>query len=373
MKKADLIVAASETCADIWYLSGFKAPDDFVYYSVDGQKHIVLSPLEYDRAKTEVPDGVAVHDFREFTGKNSSKLFDLLHAVGRREKITSWRVPAYFPVAAADFLREQGYDLLVATGTFAPSRSVKSRTEVAAVEKANQTAQKAMRAAFKALSETTKDEQNRLFLGSELFTSEALRRIIDMECAGGGASASGTIAAGGTDSSQPHNCGSGVLYANTPIVIDIFPRDCTSGYWGDLTRTVVRGSAPDIVRKAFNAVKQARDNAINRIKPGVTGAELHTEVERFLAGSGFPTGKDAKGRAIGFFHGLGHGVGLEIHEMPRLSPNVHAPLVPGNVVTVEPGVYDAEWGGVRLEDLVAVTESGCRNLTTIETELEINF
>lgn len=372
MKIADLMVAASETCADIWYLSGFKAPDDFIYYSCDGQANIVLSPLEFDRAKAQVPNRVRVRDFREFVS-DTSRLPALLNAIGRREGVTHWRVPASFPVKIADGLRRDGFKVNVCDGAFAPGRAVKTPDEIAAVREANDTAQAAMRRAWELLAGSGRDAEGRLIYQNAPLTSEILRRAIEVECAGHGATASGTIAAGGIQGSQPHNAGSGVLMADTPIVIDIFPRNNDTGYWGDLTRTVVRGRAPEIVKRAFDAVKKARDKAISGIAPGVSGRRLHEEAASMLAGAGFPTGRDAEGRAVGFFHGLGHGVGMEIHEAPRLSPGSDRPLEAGNVVTVEPGVYDPEWGGMRLEDLIVVTEDGASDLTSIETFLEIPF
>ena len=372
MKIADLMVAASEACADIWYLSGFKAPDDFIYYSCDGHADIVLSPLEFDRAKAQAPERVRVHDFREFVS-DTSRLPALLNAIGRREGVTCWRVPASFPVKIADGLRRDGFQIKVCEGAFAPQRAVKTQAEIDAVRAANDTAQAAMRRAWEILAESGRDAGGRLIHRGALLTSEILRRAIEVECASRGATASGTIAAGGVQGAQPHNTGSGVLMADTPIVIDIFPRDNDTGYWGDLTRTVVRGRAPEIVKKAFDAVKSARDAAIAGIAPGVSGKLLHEKAAAMLAGAGFPTGKDAMGRTVGFFHGLGHGVGMEIHEAPRLSPGSDRPLEAGNVVTVEPGVYHPEWGGMRLEDLIVVTGDGARDLTDIETVLEIPF
>jgi len=207
-------------------------------------------------------------------------------------------------------------------------------------------------------------------LGGELLTSERLRAEIEVEFVRCGAAADSTIVAGGAQSAQPHCVGYGPLYAHTPIVMDLFPRDQATGYWGDLTRTVVKGTAPDVVAGAFQAVLDARDGAKQLIKRGAVPVGIHNFAHDLLAERGFPTGESGTG-SYGFFHGLGHGVGLDIHERPRLNTSNVRPLRGGEIVTVEPGVYYPDWGGVRLEDMVYVTDNGCDCLTEIETFLEI--
>ncbi len=171
-------------------------------------------------------------------------------------------------------------------------------------------------------------------------------------------------------SAKPHCKGSGILKAHEPIVIDIFPRLASSGYWGDLTRTVVKGSAPEIVKKAFNAVLEAREKAKEALKAGVIPAEIHQLATDILTQHGFHTGADEQGN-YGFFHGLGHGVGLETHEAPRLSSGNFTPLKGNEIITVEPGVYYPQWGGIRLEDMVVIRPDGAECLNKIATFLEI--
>jgi Xaa-Pro aminopeptidase len=186
-----------------------------------------------------------------------------------------------------------------------------------------------------------------------------------------GGSSDFTIAACGSQASEPHNSGSGPIYANKTIILDIFPRVHKTGYWGDLTRTVVKGKASPIVTKAYNAVYEAREFAKTLIKPGAIPADIHNAAKNIMEKQGFKTGRQ-NGRNFGFFHGLGHSVGLEIHEKPALSPSGKEPLKGGEVLTVEPGLYYCEWGGIRLEDIVVVTSDGCRCLTQIENFLEID-
>ncbi|MBR6374154.1 MAG: M24 family metallopeptidase, partial [Victivallales bacterium] len=168
----------------------------------------------------------------------------------------------------------------------------------------------------------------------------------------------------------PHNTGEGAICANEPIVIDIFPRCCATGYFGDLTRTVVKGKAPDIVKKAFEAVYDAQRTVLQMLKPGVKGIEAHKKADDVMKAHGFKT--DLKSETpYGFIHGLGHGVGLEIHEKPSLNLRNPKPLVAGNVVTIEPGLYYPEWGGIRIEDMAMITEDGIDNFTNYPVFLEI--
>ena len=178
-----------------------------------------------------------------------------------------------------------------------------------------------------------------------------------------------TICAGGLQGAQPHNTGSGVLLADYPVVLDIFPRSATTGYWGDLTRTVVKGTPSDFMRRAYDAVLEAREFAKSCIRIGAIPSEIHKCAENILFKHGFSTGCDEKGD-YGFFHGLGHGVGLDIHEGPRISPRNSEPLKAGVVVTDEPGLYYPDQGGIRLEDMVYLNDEG--KAVTL-TEMEDQF
>ena len=169
---------------------------------------------------------------------------------------------------------------------------------------------------------------------------------------------------------DPHEEGHGVLRAREPIVLDVFPRSQKTGYFGDITRTVVRGRASDGVRRIYHTVAQAQELAIQRLRKNSRGADLHQAVQEFFEASGYRTVRK-KQTFQGFFHGTGHGIGLDLHEAPRLSAASNDVLCAGHVVTVEPGLYYAEIGGVRLEDVLLVTGNGAKNLTKFEKCLEI--
>ena len=182
--------------------------------------------------------------------------------------------------------------------------------------------------------------------------------------------ASHTIVACGEQGCDPHEVGRGPLRAHQPIILDIFPRSQSSGYWGDITRTIVKGKASEPIKALYAAVLAGQLLALRQIRAGAHGDTIHQAILDEFQRRGFQTGVK-NGRMQGFFHGTGHGVGLEIHELPRLSPRGQAPQKPGHVVTVEPGLYYPGVGGVRLEDLVVVLETGFRNLTRFPKFLEV--
>ena len=370
MKKADLIVADSEKSADMLYASGFRAPDPFIYYRRGDEKGIVLSVLEHDRGIRERHPWVKIHRLEEFSSGGGDTA-EVIQALANYLGITEYIVPKDFPLYLADALRGSGLQVACKKDDFFPERRYKSSNEISKISLAMRITEKGMRCACRILAEAhICSNSNTLVWQEKTLTSEILRSEINLELMRHGAVAESTIVACGPHSAEPHNTGSGPLFAAKPLVIDIFPRLADTGYWGDITRTFVKGRAPEIVKKAFAAVKATRDYSKELIMAGAVPATVYGEAVKKLEEYGFPTGiKD--GRNYGFFHSLGHGVGLEIHENPRMGPKNQTALTGGEVVTVEPGVYYPEWGGVRLEDMVVVTAAGCECITDFETILEI--
>jgi Xaa-Pro aminopeptidase len=210
----------------------------------------------------------------------------------------------------------------------------------------------------------------RLIHNNVPLTSEKLRSVIDTAVLQASGLPAHTIVAGGRQGCDPHERGFGPLRAEEPIIIDIFPRSQQTGYFGDITRTVVRGRASEGVRRLYDTVLRGQRLAFRKVRAGVPTTDVHRAVQEFFVQQGYKTGK-RHGRMEGFFHGTGHGLGLEIHEAPRMGSNSLGELKPGHVVTVEPGLYYPELGGVRLEDVALVTHNGARNLTRFEKVLEI--
>jgi len=201
----------------------------------------------------------------------------------------------------------------------------------------------------------------------KVLTSELLRAEIDTAILRAGGLPANTIVAGGDQACDPHERGHGPLKANSLIILDIFPRAATSGYYGDLTRTVVRGRANAEQRRLWETVNEGQALALRKMKPGVDGLDLHNEVKQFFTDHGYPT-EVRDGKQTGFFHGTGHGLGLEIHEHPRFQKTV---FKVGQVLTVEPGLYYPGLGGVRTEDVVAITKRGIRMLSKFPNHLEL--
>ena len=365
---ADLIFASGERCANMLYATGLNLPDEFIYLGMAEERLAIVSDLEYDRARVQAPAWITVRNQNEFgSSLNVVELIARLHEV---YSVKKFRVPYDFPVGLAVQLQKKGIACEVGGKNFFPQRSIKREDEIACIRQAMLVNEHAMRCGWEALGACSVDNAGQLRYDNELFTCEKLRSIIDSALAANDAVGAGTIAAAGVQSSMPHCRGEGVIRAGEPIVIDIFPRMNASGYFGDLTRTVVKGSAPEIVKRAFEAVRIVRDECKAMLRSGMPGCQPYDHALARLTALGFPTGSNERG-FYGFFHGLGHGVGLEIHESPRLSRRVEHKLQSGEVVTVEPGVYYPEWGGIRLEDLVVVRDDACECLTGIETFLEI--
>jgi Xaa-Pro aminopeptidase len=213
----------------------------------------------------------------------------------------------------------------------------------------------------------SKPKGKKLIWSGKPLTSELLRAEIDTAILRAAGLPANTIVAGGDQACDPHERGHGPLFANSLIILDIFPRDAASGYFGDMTRTVVRGRASEKQRDLWETVRTGQEMALKKMKPGVDGLKLHNEIKKLFADRGYPT-EVRNGRQVGFFHGTGHGLGLEIHEYPRFQKTV---FKKGQVLTVEPGLYYPGLGGVRLEDVAVLTDTGMRLLSRFEKRLEI--
>jgi Xaa-Pro aminopeptidase len=372
---AKLIVAASETQADLLYATGFFAPDPFIFFIHRGRKYLVMSDLEIDRAKAQarVHSVLPLSRYEKMLRKAGVKSFEtapILAKVLNDRGIRSVIVPSSFPLGLAEQLRECGLRVHVSVGPIFPEREFKTSPETREIQKAQQGAEAGVAAAIQVLRDSTIRLDGTLWWNGAKLTSQVLKQQISIAVLGHGCVASRTIVACGEQGVDPHQEGSGLLKAHQPIIIDVFPRSQRSGYWGDITRTVVKGRASDRLKAQYQAVYGAQKLALEEIRPGISGRAVHQKVVDYFQRQGFVTGT-IRGRMQGFFHGTGHGVGLEIHEAPRLSGKGDDCLRPGHVVTVEPGLYYAGIGGVRLEDLVVVTPTGIRNLTRFPKYLEL--
>ena len=368
-----LIVGASEHLADLYYATRFRAPDTFVFVWTRREKVIMVSSLEIDRARQQagvdrvLPYATYEAKARE-SGCDKPSATDVLKTLLENLDLQRLLVPSDFSLGTADALRAAGFHLEVAPNPLFPQRQIKSDWEVEAIRTAQQGAEAGMAAAVDMLR-AAQIKDGALVHKDQPVTSERLRRaihsaLIERDCTG-----QHTIVAGGEQGCDPHQEGHGPLRAGEPIIVDIFPKNDRSGYFGDITRTLVKGPVPERVRELYKIVLKAHENALGQVRAGAEGRTIHEGVQAFFAAQGYETG-EKDGYMQGYFHGTGHGLGLEIHEAPSLGQR-GGKLQAGQVVTVEPGLYYRGLGGVRIEDTVVVHDEGVENLTTFPKDLDI--
>lgn len=371
---ATLFIAASEQDSNLYYATKFMAPDPFIYLEIKGERVLVMSDLEMDRAKAQATVD-RVLSYSEVEGKAKSRgikaptTVDIVHVVLKESKIRQLLVPANFPFIHATRLQELGYSLKPKRDPFYEQRVVKTAEEVRYIEEAQRATEEAVAAAHAMLCRT-ETKAGQLWLDGAPVTSERVKQLINVALMERGCIAQHTIVAGGEQACDPHNEGSGPLPAHRSIIFDVFPRSAATRYFADMSRTVVRGTpGPELV-KLYQAVKDAQEEAITKIKDGADGMKIHQGICVRFEKAGYKTGM-VNGRMQGYFHGTGHGVGLDIHEAPRIS-RTGSLLQEGHVVTVEPGLYYPGLGAVRIEDMVLVTRDGCRNLTNFPKQFQLD-
>ena len=369
---ARLIVAPSDTDADMLYATRIFIGDPFIFLQQNGKRTLVLSDLEIDRAKknAKADEFVMFSQLeREVQGKakKAPPYEKVLAHFLRKRGVKRAKVPANFPLGFANEIKRKGIALETSNGLFWPAREKKTAEEIRLLERALRITETGMKRGMEILKASKPGAGKKLKWSGKTLTSEILRAEIDSAILRAGGVPTNTIAAGGDQACDPHERGFGPLQANSLIILDIFPRDAKTGYWGDMTRTVVRGRASEEQRKLWETVKAGQTLALKRIKAGVNGMSVHQAITELFERRGFPT-EVRNGRRVGFFHGTGHGLGLEIHEYPRLQRVV---LKAGQCLTVEPGLYYPGIGGARIEDVVIVEKDGCRILSKFPKQLEI--
>jgi len=369
---ARLIVAPSDTDADMLYATRIFIGDPFIFLQQNGKRTLVLSDLEIDRAKknAKADEFVMFSQLeREVQGKakKAPPYEKVLAHFLRKRGVKRAKVPANFPLGFANEIKRKGIALETSNGLFWPAREKKTAEEIRLLERALRITETGMKRGMEILKASKPGAGKKLKWSGKTLTSEILRAEIDSAILRAGGVPTNTIAAGGDQACDPHERGFGPLQANSLIILDIFPRDAKTGYWGDMTRTVVRGRASEQQRKLWEAVKAGQALALKRIKAGVDGMSVHKAITELFDRRGFPT-EVRNGRRVGFFHGTGHGLGLEIHEYPRLQK---VTLKAGQCLTVEPGLYYPGIGGARIEDVVIVEKDGCRILSKFPKQLEI--
>jgi Xaa-Pro aminopeptidase len=362
-----LLIGDSLCDPDLYYLSHFLSGDRFTMLAKEGIS-LLVSGMERGRASKEssADEVVSTADYGimdklQSLGKPDEAYLEVLLEFLRDRGASRLAVPFRFPAGIYRRLSSQ-LDITIMDSPVSRWRTVKSRREIEAIWEVQRAGQSAMSVALRLLSRS-RPRGDTIYWRDHPLTSEKVREVIEFHLLKRGCDALDTIVAGGEDAVDPHARGSGPLPAHSPIVVDIFPRSQTTRYFGDMTRTVVRGEAPREVQEIYQAVLAAQEVGLGALRAGVSGREVHARVCQIFVEHGFP---EREGR--GFVHSTGHGVGLSVHERPSLGEAGEI-LEAGSVVTVEPGLYYPGVGGVRLEDLAVVTEKGCRNLTDFEKHL----
>jgi len=351
-------------------------PDPFLYVERNGDRHAVVTSFEISRLE---PAGITAHPFEEFG-------YDELLAQGlpRREVLLQTLenavaqlavkeavVPADFPLLLADRLRAKGVALTADYEHFSQRRRVKNETELEGIHKAQQGTEAAMAAAREMLRRA-EASNGTLTLDDEPLTSERIKSRLVEVFNEHNLVADEFIVAHGGQAASGHNMGSGPIAPGEAVVVDLFPRDRETGCYADMTRTFVVGDIPEELSDYHKHVYEALQRSLEAVKPGAEGSAVYRLVCDVFHDAGYPTQLSKQPGEVlssGFFHGLGHGVGLEVHEPPWLSRDP-SKLVAGDVITLEPGLYREGFGGVRLEDLVFVTEDGAENLTDFPYDLK---
>ncbi len=370
-----LLVSESYHSADMYYATGFLAPDRFVYLCQDDKSYLFVSQMEYERAKKE-SKVKNVHSMEEYDYTDRLKatrdpnvaLVDSLAAIFAALKIKKVRVPTDFPILLGDMLRAKGIEVVPVAKLFEEARSIKSPDEIEKIKKAQAVNEKAMAHAIDIIK-MSKPVNGVLRYEGKPLTSEYLQREIEMVFIGNGYDTNDSIVAAGPGSADPHFSGAGPIHENEPIVIDIYPYGKKDRYFADMTRTVVRGKPSPELQKMYDTVFEAQNIALGAIKAGVTGQYINDLVCECFEKHGYGTTRTKATQ--GFIHSTGHGVGIDIHEFPSIGEGGIEPLKAGQVVTVEPGLYIPSIGGVRIEDMVVVTENGNVNLTKMPKKLVI--
>lgn len=361
---ADAYVAyASSRDADMRYLTHFTTSDPFVFFKKPGERGvIIISQMETGRASREASAAVMTRTQAGFPDilkkeKDPCRATAAMIAGLVGKKIL---IPPNFPVALANALSEH-CSLTVDIGTVMEMRSKKRRQEILVMKHVQKVTQKAMGLAV-SLIRSASVKKGILHIDRQPLTAEYVKYSMHCMLLEHGCSAVDTIVSCGEETAIPHMTGTGPLKSDEPIVIDLFPVEEKSGYYADMTRTVVKGEPSTDILAMYDALRQAKQLGISRVKAGVLGSDVHQTVVDFFKDHGYES------NTRGFVHNLGHGVGLQVHELPTVGPAGKS-LVSGNVITIEPGLYFPGTGGVRLEDIGAVTAKGFDNFTIFPEDL----
>lgn len=361
-----LLYADTHRSADMLYFGRVGVHDPFIAFGAKGKKITVQSALEFGRVK-RTSDFDAVLPLEEWRDQARARygakagVAEIIATLAREHGNRRFRVADDFPANLYVKLTKLGLKLEFANGLLFPEREIKTAAEAEHIREGNRLCSVGFTVAEKILR-AARIKGRTLVHRGKVLTSESLRFALETAIHEQGGNPQDTIVAGGDQGCDPHERGSGPLRPHELIIIDIFPRVVKTGYFGDMTRTYLKGRPREVQRRMVATVLKAQRGAIKAIRAGVDGREVHRTVTDCFADAGYET-KHGKNGSVGFIHGTGHGLGLEVHDPGRISPAVAATLKAGSVLTVEPGLYYPGIGGCRWEDVVWVTKTGNKLLS----------
>ena len=371
-----LLYADTVTSADQLYFSRVDVHDPFIAFAAGERRITVQSALEFGRVQKaqQFDEVLSLEEWRaraaERWPRRNIGPAEIIAELAGAYRLPGFRVSGDFPTKLFLDLRALRVRLEIADGPLFPEREIKSDAEAAAIRQGNRLCSLGF-STTEAILRSAKIVGSKLIYEGKPLTSERLRFAIESAImAEGGQAGGSTIVAGGNQACDPHERGSGPLRPHQLIIVDIFPRVTKTGYFGDMTRTYLRGTASDAQKKLVQAVRNAQTAALKTIRAGIDGRSVHQSAMDVFAAAGFETLRTPAG-SVGFFHGTGHGLGLAVHEPPRMGPAQSMILKKGSVVTVEPGLYYPGLGGCRIEDVVQVTDRAPKMLSKHPYEWEL--
>ena len=316
---AVLIIAASENDANLFYATKFLAPDPFMYLQTSEKKIIFINDLEFERAKKQakVNEVISINEYSKKLKKEQKKVIEIVDIILKEYKIRNLLIPSNFNAQDYVFLTNKGYKIDFKEDPFFERRLIKTNEEIEAIKETQKYLEEAFDDVIRFLRVCT-IKDGIIYYDKKPVMSEDVKRIINLRLMKNNCIAKHTIVSCGNDSVDPHSEGFGALKANEPIIIDIFPQSMDTMYFADMTRTIVKGKASEKLKNIYEIVKKAQQLAISMVKPGVDAKIIDSKVRELFEKNSYKTGI-INGVMQGFFHSTGHGIGLEIHEPPRIS------------------------------------------------------
>jgi Xaa-Pro aminopeptidase len=365
------VIFASTLDSDMRYAVKTKITSSFFYIESKGKKYALLDRIDLGiiprKARViSIPLNPLSTESKKLQLKTNDRN-KLAYYIFKKYGLFKGKieVPIHFPLDMADFLRKHGAKLVPTYPIFA-ERAVKTKEEINYIRESIDGTRQAFKKVESILRQS-KIKGNRIYFKNKILTSEFLKQVAEKTLFENGMfDVLGLIISSGKQTATPHHNGSGPIQPHQPIVCDIFPRHGKSGYFADMTRTYVKGKPSSEIAQMHRAVLRVQNEIFKKIRPGVSASELHRKAAEIFAKIGYGAENE------GFVHGLGHGVGLDIHEKPSLKPGSLDILKAGNIITVEPGLYYPKIGGIRIEDVVLVTKNGYNNLTNYPKKLVIS-